>query len=159
MASFIGILGTAFGNLDKVATMERMLWNLRQANQDFSTYYTEFVRYATNTTWNKVANQSHLEEGLCHELKNDLIGMDEPELFADVVTLLQKLDQKRHCLTMSVIGCKIVPPAQVSVNSHIHTHIHIHTLLRQPRPPGGRRQHWAPMQGQWTCPREERSWH
>ena len=88
MGSLISILETAFGDWDKVVTVERKLRNLQQANQDFSTYYAEFVRYAANTIWNEVAKRSQLEEGLCHELKNDLITRNEPELFADFITLL-----------------------------------------------------------------------
>ena len=106
VGSLISILETAFGDLDKVATAERKLRNLRQANRDFSTYYAKFVRYAADTTWNEAAKRSQLEEGLCHELKNDLIARDEPELFADFITLLQKLDQKRRRLTVSAQGRK-----------------------------------------------------
>ena len=101
VGSLISILETAFGDPDKIATAERKLRNLRQANQDFSTYYAEFMQYAADTTWNEVAKRLQLEEGLCHELKNDLITKDEPELFADFIILLQKLDQKRRRLTVS----------------------------------------------------------
>ena len=92
LAELIGILETAFGDPDRVAIVERKLRSLRQANWDFSTYYAEFTSYAADTNWNEVAKRLPLEEGLCHELKNDLIARDEPELFADFVTLLQKLD-------------------------------------------------------------------
>ena len=106
VGSLISILETVFGDPDKVATAKRKLRNLRHANWDFSMYYAEFVCYATDTTWNEAAKRSQLEEGLCHELKNDLIARDEPELFADFITLLQKLDQKRHRLTASAQGRK-----------------------------------------------------
>ena len=92
VASLISILETAFGDPDKVVTMERKLRNIRQANRDFSTYYAEFVHYAADTIWNEAAKRSQLEEGLCHELKNDLIARDQPELFVDFITLLQKLN-------------------------------------------------------------------
>ena len=110
VGSFISILETAFGDPEKVATAERKLRNLWQANRDFSTYYAEFVRYATDTTWNEAAKRSQLEEGLCHELKNDLIARDEPKLFADFIALLQKLDQKRRRLTASAQGGKAACP-------------------------------------------------
>ena len=92
LAELIGILETTFGDPDRVATAERKLRSLQQANRNFSTYYAEFTRYAADTNWNEAGKRSQLEEGLCHELKNDLIARDEPELFADFVTLLQKLD-------------------------------------------------------------------
>ena len=88
VGSLISILETAFGDPDKVATTERKLQNLRQANRDFSTYYTKFVCYAADTTWNEVAKQSQLEADLCHKLKNDLIARDEPKLFVDFISLL-----------------------------------------------------------------------
>ena len=137
VASLIGILETVFGNPNKVATMERKLRNLWQANWNFSTYYIEFVCYAANTTWNEAAKWLQLEEGLYHELKNDLIARDEPKLFVDFISLLQKLDQKRCCLTASVPGRKAAPTAQQHMYPHtthtqihaphIHTHAHCNT--------------------------------
>ena len=50
LAQLIGILETAFGDPDRVATAKRKFRSLRQANQDFSTYYAEFTRYAADTT-------------------------------------------------------------------------------------------------------------
>src|SRR5258705_8901891 len=124
LAGLISILDTAFGDPDKVATAERKLRTLRQANRDFSTYYAEFVRYAADTTWNEAAKRSQLEEGLCHELKNDLIARDEPVLFVDFVNLLQKLDQKRRRLTASAPGHKTAPTTQTTYTPAQHTHTH-----------------------------------
>ena len=65
-----------------------------------------------------------------HELKNDIITRDEPELFANFVTLLQKLDQKRCCLTALALGHKAVSTTQTALATHIHTphmHLHLHT--------------------------------
>ena len=137
LAGLIGILETAFGNLDKVVTTERKLRNLRQANRDFPTYYAKFVGYAADTTSNEVAKKSQLEEGLCHELKNDLIARDEPKLFVALISLLQKLDQKRRHLTASAPGRKNGPTAQQ------HTHTYAYALpppLQLPQPP---RHLWA----------------
>ena len=85
------------------------------------------MRYAANTTWNEAAKRSQLEEGLCHELKNDLIARNEPELFADFITLLQKLDQKRRRLTASVQGRKAVSTIHTHTSAGVHTHAHTHT--------------------------------
>ena len=49
LAELIDILETTFGDPDRVATAERKLRSLRQANWDFSTYYAEFTRYAADT--------------------------------------------------------------------------------------------------------------
>ena len=106
--------------------------SLRQANRDFSTYYVEFTRYAADTNWNEAAKRSQLEEGLCHELKNDPITRDEPKLFADFITLLQKLDQKRRHLTASAQGGKTASTTQTALHTtHAHTSAstHTHALL------------------------------
>ena len=80
------------------------------------------MRYAVDTTWNEAAKRSQLEEGLYHELKNDLIARDEPEWFVDFVSLLQKLNQKRHHLTASVPGYK----AALTIQQHTHAYVHAH---------------------------------
>ena len=82
--------------------------------------------YAVNTTWSEAAKWSQLEEGLYHELKNDLIAMDARELFVDFIKLLQTLDQKRRHLTTSSPGHK----AALTIQQHTHTqatHIHAYT--------------------------------
>lgn len=53
-----------------------------------------------------------MEVGLCYKIKNDLITRDEPELFVDFISLLQKLDYKRHHLTTLVPGYKTLPTIQ-----------------------------------------------
>ena len=58
LAELIDILETAFGDPDRVATSERKLRSLQQANRDFSTYYAEFTCYAVDTTWNEAAKRS-----------------------------------------------------------------------------------------------------
>ena len=60
LANLISILETVFRDLDKVAHMERKLRKLWQANWEFSTYYAKFIRYAANTTWNKVAKRLYI---------------------------------------------------------------------------------------------------
>ena len=78
-----------------------------------------------------------MEEGLCHELNNDLIASDEPELFIDFISLLQKLDQKRHCLTRSAPACKIAPTAQQYMHTHAHVHAHAPATAATPKDPTG----------------------
>ena len=83
-----------------------------------------------------MAKRSQLEEGLCHELKNDLIARDKPELFADFIALLQKLDQKRRRLTASAQGCKAASTTQTALATHTHTytgaHIYTHSHTDTP---------------------------
>jgi hypothetical protein len=87
-------------------------------------------------TWNEAAKRSQLEEGLCHELKNDLIARDEPVLFVDFVNLLQKLDQKRRRLTASAPGRKTAPTPQTThTHTHAAQHTHTHTAAKTPATP------------------------
>lgn len=109
--------------------MKRKLRSLQQANQDFSTYNIEFIWYTVDIQWNQIAKKLQLEEGLQYDLKNDLIARNQPKLVADFITFLQKLNQKRHPLTISVQGGKTAPPAQVaSYTQYIHLYIE-HTYL------------------------------
>ena len=74
---------------------------------------------------------------MCHELKNDLIAKDEPELFVDFISLLQKLDQKRRRLTASAPGCKALPTAQQHTHTHAHAHAPAPATAATPKAPTG----------------------
>ena len=125
--SLIDILGTMLADPDKVATAEKKVRNLQQTKWDLFTYYAEFVCCAAHTTWKEVAKRLQLEESLCHELKNDLITRDEPELFIDFISLLQKLDQKRHCDTTLLPGHKAAPTVQQHMHTYAtHTYAYVH---------------------------------
>lgn len=105
--SLVQILETAFGDPDRKATAETKLLSLRQANRDFSTYFAEFQRYASEVEWNNAAKLARLRNGLSQELLTDLITITEPEDFTEFAALCQRLDNKRRALSVSR---KTLPP-------------------------------------------------
>ena len=71
--------------------------NLKQANQDFSTYLAEFLHLAPDTEYDNNTKLTALREGLSHELRALLLTiLDKPDNFNDYVKLLQKLDSKQQ---------------------------------------------------------------
>jgi hypothetical protein len=70
LPALITALETAFGNPDHVATAERKLEMLKQADYDFSTYYAEFQHYATDIQWNDPAKHTTPMWGLNNEIKD-----------------------------------------------------------------------------------------
>lgn len=95
------ILETAFGDPDRKSTAETKLLTIRQANRDFSTYFAEFQRYASEVEWNSSAKLARLRNGLSQEILNDLITITEPVDFTEFAALCQRLDNKRRALTTS----------------------------------------------------------
>jgi hypothetical protein len=86
-------LETAFRNPDHVATSERKPVALKQANSDFSTYYTEFQPYAANVQWNNPAKCKALMTCLNNEIKDALTLSDNvPQQFQEFVAFLQRLN-------------------------------------------------------------------
>lgn len=108
----IKILETAFGDPDRKATAETKLLSLRQANRDFSSYFAEFQRYASEVEWNSAAKLARLRNGLAQELLNDLVTITEPENFTDFAALCQRLDNKRRALSS-----RRPPPTQKSLTN------------------------------------------
>jgi hypothetical protein len=80
-------LEAAFDDPDRTATAERHLRMLRQTNKDFATYYVDFMCYAADTTWNDFAKRSQLRAGLCNELLEQLVIVDEPDDLHEFTTL------------------------------------------------------------------------
>ena len=46
---------------------------IQQGARDFSSYYAEFQRYATEVQWDEAARLAALKRGLSYRLKNDLV--------------------------------------------------------------------------------------
>ena len=89
------LLTQAFGDLNLKVTAQQEMHNLKQANRNFSTYLTEFLRLAPNTGYDDNSKLAALREGLFHELRTLLLTiLDEPDNFDYYVTLLRKLDSK-----------------------------------------------------------------
>ena len=97
--ALIDILEEAFGNPNHVAEAEAKLCNLQQGNREFTSYYAEFQRYASEVKWDEIAKLSALRRGLTYCLQNDLVTVDkEPETIVAFVALCNKLDTKRRAL-------------------------------------------------------------
>jgi len=95
IASLFRILDIAFGDPDLAATAERKLETLKQANREFSSYYAEFQRYASDVEWNESAKKSALFRGLSNEIKDALMLVDAaPATFDEFVPYVQRLDNR-----------------------------------------------------------------
>ena len=66
--ALIDILGEAFGNPNRVAEAEAKLCSLQQGSQEFTSYYAEFQRYASEVKWDEMAKLSALRRGLTYRL-------------------------------------------------------------------------------------------
>src|SRR5258705_1170000 len=99
LAALIEILEEAFGNPNQVAEAEAKLWNLQQGSREFTAYYAEFQRYASEVKWDETAKLSTLRRGLAYRLQNDLVTVDkDPDTIVSFVALCNKLDTKRRAL-------------------------------------------------------------
>ena len=73
------------------------MYNLKQANWDFSTYLAEFLCLTLNTEYDDNTKLTALREGLSHELCALLLTiLNESDNFDDYVKLLQKLNSKQQ---------------------------------------------------------------
>ena len=62
-------------------------------------YYAEFQHYGVDVQWSEVAKLAALRKGLSYRLKNDLvIAATDPATVADLVTLCNHLNMRRHAL-------------------------------------------------------------
>ena len=110
--ALIDILEEAFGNLNRVAEAEAKLCSLQQGNCEFTCYYAEFQRYASEVKWDETAKLSALRRGLTYRLQNDLVTVDkESETIMAFITLYNKLDTKRYALQGN--SCSHDPCSQV----------------------------------------------
>ena len=95
--ALIDILEEAFGNPNRIAEADAKLCSLQQGNREFTSYYAEFQRYASEVKWDETAKLFALRRGLAYCLQNDLVMVDkEPETIAALLALYNKLDTK-HC--------------------------------------------------------------
>lgn len=85
MTAFYELMENAFGDPNRKGTAQYVLQNLRQANQDFSSYLAEFNRHVQYTGWNEEAKKSFLQAGLSAELRYHLVIVDSEGM------ILQKL--------------------------------------------------------------------
>src|SRR5258705_10890185 len=102
LAALIEILEEAFRNPNQVAEAEAKLCNLQQGSREFTAYYAEFQRYASEVKWDETAKLSALRRGLAYRLQNNLVTVDkDPDTIATFVALSNKRDTKRRALLIN----------------------------------------------------------
>lgn len=99
LAALIEILEAAFGNPNRVADPEHKLNTIHQSSRDFSSYFAEFQRYASEVTWNDSAKLGSLRRRLSYRLKQDLIMVtEEHRTVAALVSICQGMENRRRML-------------------------------------------------------------
>jgi len=96
LPAFIQLLEATFGDLDRVATAERKMRDIKQKNHEFSQYYAEFQVIAADLDWNPSALRNALRMGLSEEMKDSFTYIDMPEELPALVTVCQKRDNQIH---------------------------------------------------------------
>jgi len=92
--ALITLLENAFGDPDRVRTVEWNLQSLRQKNRNFSDYLGDFQRYAAAVPWNDTAKRTSLYEGLSAELNDSLVTLDTSDELDQYIILLKRVDNK-----------------------------------------------------------------
>jgi hypothetical protein len=91
----LAYLETAFGDPDRIQNAQNRLYRLRQANQDFSTYFSEFQRLALEGEMPEAALSPLLFQGISRELQDMLLHSPAPSREFQVFTKhLQMLDNR-----------------------------------------------------------------
>jgi hypothetical protein len=92
LTAFMQLLEAAFGDPDRVATVERNMREIKKKNREFSQYYAEFHVIAADLDCNPSAHQYALRSGLSEQMKDSIIYTDMPDELPAYVTLCQKRD-------------------------------------------------------------------
>ena len=91
----LNILETAFGDPNRVANAQVKLFQLRQKNQEFSTFLAEFQRLCLEAKYSEGALVVLLEQNISQELRSLFISSPPPSYeFKDFVKHLQDLDNR-----------------------------------------------------------------
>jgi len=90
LPAFIPLLGAAFGDPDWVATVERIILDVKQRNHEFSHYYLEFQVIATDLDWNQSALKNALRMGLSKVMNDSFTYCDMPEDLRTFVAVCQE---------------------------------------------------------------------
>jgi len=94
LPALIQLLEAAFGDLDRIATAERKIREIKQKNREFSQYYAEFQVIAADLDWNPSALRNASRIGLSDEMKDSFTYSDMPEELPAFVTICQKRDNQ-----------------------------------------------------------------
>ena len=86
LTAFEKLMRTFFGDSDWQGTAETTIHELRQRNQKFSTYLTEFNCHIDYTDWNEAARKVALLTGISTELCDYLIPIDVANMSLNTLT-------------------------------------------------------------------------
>ena len=93
LTAFEKLMRTSFEDSDWQGTAETTIHELRQCNQEFSTYLAEFNCHISYTDWNEAARKAALLAEISTELHSYLIPMDVANMSLDTLTqTLQNID-------------------------------------------------------------------
>ena len=93
LTAFKKLMRTSFEDSDWQGITEITIHELRQHNQEFSTYLTEFNCHISYTDWNEAARKAALLTGISTELCDYLIPMDVTNMSLNTLTqTLQNID-------------------------------------------------------------------
>ena len=108
VTALLNVLEAAFGDPDHTGMAERKIETLKQANRNFTTYYSEFSRHIANTQWNDATMKTALSRGLSNEIKDALTLADQvPETYGEFASYRQRLD---NCICSREAERKGHPP-------------------------------------------------
>lgn len=97
MTQFYQALETAFGDPNRTATAQRFIQNLKQANQPFAQYLTDFEANIYNTKYDEANQRFAFKEGLSYELKQNLIPTRAHDIsFTEFKSLYQRMDNEQR---------------------------------------------------------------
>ena len=97
LSAFENLMKNVFEDSDRQGTAQTTIQQLRQWNQDFSTYLAKFNRHVRYTQWNEEAKKSALLAGISDELRQLLITVDITGLNLESLTrTLQSIDNRHR---------------------------------------------------------------
>ena len=123
----VAALRLSFGDADKQNTAQQYILKLRQTNKPFSEYLSLFLSKAGDTGFDEETQKFHLQNGLCQELSNHLVGVRVHKLsFNELVEECQFRDtrDRQHRERFSKSGPKITHSVTTSTAApavHVHT--------------------------------------
>ena len=112
-------LEQAFRDPDRAQNAQNKLFQLRQRNHDFSTYFSEFQRLALEGDMPESALTPLLFQGISRELQDMLLHNPPPsQEFSAYASHLQKLDNRYRQHQQQVARNRHAPPARTTPASY-----------------------------------------
>ena len=127
----LDILDRAFGDPNRVNNARNELFQLRQANKDFSSFFAEFQRLALEGEMAEDALPTLLEQAVNRELRSMLMHHEPPSRnYLQFATFLQDLENRRR--QYGVPPATVVKPyAQVSRSNPVRAAGPLAPVLRR----------------------------